>query len=176
MNNLLSNFVLASVVAVVIAGTGCGSIYGGGGGPTIDVEGNVDEVLPAPGDRDIVVFVFTLRDPLPDCSEPELPEEGTQYQSRILQPGETVFDVQNAKAGSIVVAFLLDNPGRDADAEIDPGDPVAILEDPNCVMDDVPNKYIVNAADVDINFTLTNPVDFPAAGRAEANPLTEAPE
>lgn len=157
--------------------TSCG-IYGGdGGGPTADVRGNIEATTPEVGERDIVVFVYTLKEEDPfDCVEPDLPDLDRQEQSRILQPGETEFEVRNAKAGRLVVVFLLDEPGKDADGRIDPGDPVAILNDPDCVLDDVPNKYIVQAEDVRINFSLDDEDDFPAPGRAEAASLTEAPE
>jgi hypothetical protein len=177
--NVISSLFVVSVAAAsaaTLAGTGCGSIYGGDTGPTMDVRGNVADVLPAGTDRDIVVFVFTTKDPQADCENPELPDEDTQYQSRTLQPGETEFEVRNAKAGHITVAFLLDEEGNDADGRIDEGDPVAVLNDPDCVLDDVPNKYIVFAEDVDINFGNTSPNGFPAPGRAEADDLSEAPE
>jgi hypothetical protein len=182
LRTVLCNLFVGSAAvasAAMLGGTGCGGIYGGGGGgPTIDVRGNIADVLPAGTDRDIVVFVYTNDndDPQPDCENPVLPEEGTQFQWRTIEPGTTEFDVRNAKAGSITVVFLLDEEGKDADQRIDAGDPIAILNDPDCVMDDVPNKYIVYAEDVDINFGLTTPSNFPAPGRAEADDLSEAPE
>jgi hypothetical protein len=174
----LPNLTILTAVAAMLATANCGIYGGGGGGPTIDVRGNVADVLPAGTNRDIVVFVYTLKDedePV-DCENPELPDEDTQYQSRTLEPGVTEFEVRNAKAGRLIVAFLLDEEGKDADGRIDVGDPVAVLNDPDCVMDDVPNKYIVFAEDVDINFGLTEPEGFPAPGRAEAADLYEEPE
>jgi hypothetical protein len=173
----LANLTIATSVAAMLASTSCGIYGGGGGGPTMDVRGNIADVLPDDTDRDIVVFVFTNEDPQLDCENPELPSnEDSQFQSRTLRPGETEFEVRNAKAGSITIAFLLDEEGNDADGRIDPGDPVAVLNDPDCVLDDVPNKYIVTAEDVDINFSLASPNGFPAPGRAEAADLDEAPE
>jgi len=154
----------------------CGIYGGGGGGPTADVDGNIDDIRPFNTGRDIVVFVYTIKDEPADCTEPELPNTNTQNQIRILSAGETVFEVKNNKAGRMVVAFLLDNAGNDADSRIDPGDPVAVLNDPNCVLEDVPNKYIVTVEDVRINFTAGNVNGFPAPGRAEADSLSEAPE
>lgn len=179
LRTLLSNLVIGSVAAgaaAMLAGTGCGggSIYGGGGGgPTMDVRGNIADVLPSGTDRKIVVFVFTTKDEQPDCEHPVLMEDRSQFQSRSLDPGETEFEVRNAKAGHISVVFLLDEAGKDADARIDPGDPIAVLDDPDCVMDDVPNKYILFAEDVKLNFTLAPEVGFPAPGRAEAADLFE---
>src|SRR5690349_22527106 len=180
LRTLLSNLVAgAAGAAVMLTGTGCGGggIYGGGGGgPTMDVRGNIADVLPSGTDRKIVVFVFTAKDEQVDCEHPELMEDRSQFQSRSLDPGVTEFEVRNAKAGHISVVFLLDEPGKDADARIDPGDPIAVLNDPDCVMDDVPNRYIVFAEDVELNFGLTSPAGFPAPGRAEADNLFEEPE
>jgi hypothetical protein len=172
----LPNLTIVAAVAAMLASANCGIYGGGGGGPTADVRGNVADVLPAGTGRDIVVFVYTSKDEQVDCENPELPVEDTQTQVRVLQDGETQFEVRNAKAGHLTVVFLLDEPGNDADGKIDPGDPIAILNDPDCVMDDVPNKYIVFAEDVDINFGLTEPANFPAPGRAEAADLYEEPE
>jgi hypothetical protein len=172
----LPNLTIVAAVAAMLATANCGIYGGGGGGPTVDVRGNVADVLPAGTNRDIVVFVDTSNDPQVDCENPELPVEDTQTQVRVLQDGETEFEVRNAKAGHLTVVFLLDEEGNDADGKIDEGDPIAILNDPDCVMDDVPNKYIVFAEDVDINFGLTEPANFPEPGRAEAADLYEQPE
>lgn len=152
----------------------CGNTYSGDPGPTADVRGNIEATNPDAGDRDIVVFVYWIRESLEDCSDPQLPENtNNAFQSRILKDGETVFEVRNSQAGSLVVAFLLD---EDRDRRIDDGDAVAVLEDPDCVLDDVPNKYIVQVDDVRINFSDDDEPGFPAPGRAEADSLTEAPE
>jgi hypothetical protein len=172
----LSGVSTAGVTLMALFSTNCGLYGGGGGGPTVDVDGNIEAVTPDGTGRDIVVFVYTLKNEQQDCADPQLPDDGTQSQERTLTEGETVFEVRNAKAGRLVVAFLLDNPGHDADGKIDPGDPVAVLEDPDCILEDVPNKYIVHAADVRINFTFDEVNGFPAPGRAEADSLTEAPE
>jgi len=176
MKRIRDGFSMMVVGAVALCSlTGCG-FTSDGGGPTIDVRGNVEAILPVNAGRDIVVFVYTLRNPQEDCENPQLPPTNTQAQVRTLEPGESEFEVRNAKAGPLVVAFLLDEPGNDADGRIDEGDPVAVLEDPDCVLDDVPNKYIVQADDVRINFTLDEEDGFPAPGRAEADDLSEGPE
>jgi hypothetical protein len=166
---------LGITLAALVAISNCGIYGGGGGGPTVDVHGNIEAVTPDT-DRDIVVFAYTLKDEPEDCSDPQLPDDSTQYQSRTLVAGEVSFEVRNAKAGQLVIVFLLDDAGNDADGRIDPGDPVAVLEDPDCILEDVPNKYIVQIENVRINFGLEEEDDFPAPGRAEAEELSEAPE
>ncbi len=170
-------FPLAAGAIALLTLPSCGIYGGGGGGPTADVRGNIEATAPDSGDRDIVVFVYTLKSDDPyNCEEPDLPNLSRQDQSRILQPGDTEFEVRNVKAGRLVVVFLLDEAGKDADGKIDPGDPIAILNDPDCVLDDVPNKYIVQIDDVLLNFSLVDEDGFPAPGRAEADSITEAPE
>lgn len=168
------------VAALALFGlTNCG-IYGGGGGggggPTANVEGDIVAVEPEDSGRDIVVFVYQLGDTEnPDCEVPLLPDDSTAYKYAIVQPGDTLFQVPNSKIGRLVVAFLLDGEGRDADGRIDPGDPVAVLDDPNCVLDDVPDDYLVTIANARINFTLEDHLGLPAPGRAEAD-VSEGPQ
>ena len=170
----IPNPLVASAVAVLLVAPSCGSL-GGSAGPTADVRGNIEAVEPDT-DRDIVVFVYHVNEELPDCSEPELPENDDGWQSQTLSDGETEFEIRNNQAGRFIIAFLLDDPGNDADGRIDPGDPVAVLDDPDCILDDVPNKYIVQADDIRINFTDDDEPGFPDPGRAEADDLSEAPE
>ncbi|MFN2425864.1 MAG: hypothetical protein ABR587_05405 [Candidatus Binatia bacterium] len=158
--------------------TNCG-IYGGdggGGGPTANVGGDIAAVLPDDTGRDIIVFVYQLGDvENEDCEEPELPDDSTRYKFEILEAGETTFTVPNSRIGRLVVAFLLDGEGRDADGRIDPGDPVAVLNDPGCVLDDVPENYVVDIADTRINFSDDDQVGFPDPGRADAD-ISESPD
>jgi hypothetical protein len=157
--------------------TGCGGIYGGGGGgPKATVMGNVIAVHPGRFGRDLVVFVYRLKEQVPDCTTPELPDDNSPYWSETLKDGATTFDLNKVKAGRYVIAILLDNEGKDADGRIDPGDPVAVLNDPACLLDDVPNKYIVEAVDVRVNFGLDDEDGFPEPGRAEADLLKEFPK
>ncbi len=162
--------------SAMIGAADCGIYGGGGGGPTAEVIGNIDDVRPANTGRDIVVFVYQQKDENPDCTEPELPDSHTAFKYDTVPDGDTAFNIPHSKTGRLVIAFLLDNAGNDADGRIDPGDPVAVLNDPDCVLDDVPNKYEINAKDVRINFTLQAQVGFPDPGRAEAADLTEGPK
>lgn len=174
-NSRFTNVGILAVVSLALL-SGCG-IYGNdGGGPTADVNGNIDDVRPADTGRDIVVFVYRSKGDAADCSNPVLPDQSGSFQSEQLEDGETDFRIRNSQAGRLTVVFLLDEAGREADGRIDPGDPIAVLNDPDCILDDVPNKYIVTAEDVRINFTDSNANGFPAPGRAEAARLSEAPE
>jgi len=154
--------------------TSCGIYGGGGGGGNVEVTGNISAVTPGDTGRDIVVFVYRVNDEPADCTEPELPDQKSERDVTVPD-GESDFDLNKIKHGRLVVAFLLDNEGKDADGRIDPGDPVAVLDDPDCVLDDVPNKYVVSATGVRINFSLENEPGFPSPGRAVAADLPEGP-
>jgi len=156
----------------------CG-IYGGGGGgggkSYANIEGNIEAVAPADSGRSIVVFIYELGlTESEDCEEPDLPDDFIPYQSIILPAGETSFFLSGTGFGRLVVVFLLDGEDGEADGIINPGDPIAVLNDPDCVLDDVPANYVVNIADARLNFTLTHPDGFPASGRAEAD-VSERP-
>ena len=162
---------------MLLHGAGCGGIYGGGGGGSkADVMGNILASTPAIAGRNVVVFVFRQKDEPADCEIPVLPEDGTPYESIELKDGETAFELNNVKTGRLVIALLLDEEGKDADGRIDPGDPVAVLNDPDCILDDVPDDYIAEALDVRINFGLDDVLGMPEPGRAEAGTLEEFPK
>lgn len=174
-NSRFTKVGILGVVSLALV-SGCGLYDFGGGGPTAEVNGNIDDVRPADTGRDIVVFVYRSKGDADDCSNPVLPDQSGSYQSEELQDGVTDFRIKNSQAGRLTIVFLLDEAGRDADGRIDPGDPIAVLNDPDCILDDVPNRYIVTAEDVRINFTDSNANGFPASGRAEAADLFEGPE
>jgi hypothetical protein len=172
-------FGLALGAMALLQSMGCGGLYGGGGGggDKADVMGNISAVNPDLTDRDLVVFVYRVKDDPADCRTPELPEDENNYeQKEVLEDGARTFELDKVKTGRLVIAFLLDEEGRDADGRIDPGDPVAVLNDPDCILDDVPNKYVVEALDVRINFGLDDVVGMPEPGRAEAGTLEEFPK
>lgn len=165
---------LAALFSMTTAGCGIYGDGGGGGGPTANIAGDILAVLPEDSEREIVVFAYQLGNTEnEDCTQPELPDFNTPFKFDILDPGETEFQVPNSKIGRLVIVFLLDNPGRDADQQIDPGDPVAVLDDPECVLDDVPRNYIVFIENTRINFTGGDQVGYPAPGRADAEIFEE---
>jgi len=127
-------------------------------------------VEPADSGRSIVVFIYELGlTENDDCAVPDLPDSTIPYVSTVIPDGETSFVFSGAGFGRLVIVFLLDGEGGDADGIIDPGDPIAVLNDPDCVLDDVPANYRVDIADARINFTLAQPNGFPAPGRADAD-------
>lgn len=169
--------VLAGLLAFGAAG--CGDLLpwggGGGGGGSIVVRGNIDGVLPV-SDRDIVVFVYTTDEPVDDCEKPEIPTDKPSSRSTVLQDGEVLFEVKSVKEGRLVVAFLLDNEGKDADGRIDEGDPVAVLDDPDCILEEVGKNFTIEMDDVQVNFTDAPAVDFADPGRALAADLDQIDE
>jgi hypothetical protein len=163
----------AFVITVASLSAGCGSLlpWSGGGGSSATVAGNLDVFVPL-SDHDVVAFVFTVKDPETDCKVPVLPDSGDPDQSVVIPNGETAFELDGVKTGRLVVVFLLDNAGDAADGQIDDGDPIAILDDPNCELTDVAGKTTVNLTNVRMNFTDAAAVGFPAPGRAVAADIT----
>jgi hypothetical protein len=166
------------LLSAAAALAGCGGLFGGGGGggDTAEVMGNILDTTPEIGGRNVVVFAYRVKDVPADCTTPVLPRTNDTNSNEELKDGNSTFDMTKVKTGRLVLVFLLDNPGKDADGKIDPGDPVAVLDDPECVLDDVPNKYVIEATDIKINFGLTDVLGFPAPGRAEAGNLKEFPK
>jgi hypothetical protein len=163
----------AGAIALATLCAGCGSLlpWSGGGGSSATVAGNLNVYIPI-SDHDVVAFVFTVKDPEADCKVPVLPDSGDPYESVVIPNGQTDFEIPKVKTGRLVVVFLLDNAGNDADGKIDDGDPVAILDDPNCELTDVAGKTTVNLTNVRMNFTDAAEAGFPAPGRAVAGDIT----
>lgn len=194
-----------SAAAVLVATAGLGACgwgvidFGGGGhhSGSVNVAGNIDQMLPLTT-RDVVVFVFsgqdsdgncgsastttsTLVDTSCTCPAAPVQPDCTPGKAVMLAAGEKTFQIDGVDSGKIRVVFLLDNSGNDADGQIDPGDPIAVLDDIDCELDDVSEKMTVTLTDVDIQFDAA-PVseckdgvnDPPAAGRARAFSITKA--
>ncbi|MFN2426916.1 MAG: hypothetical protein ABR587_10780 [Candidatus Binatia bacterium] len=151
---------------------------------TLTVEGNLDDISPVTG-RNIVVFVYDLDDDDDDrCPCPSAPPPATTPgKAAVLVSGETEFTLSGIDSGPIAVIFLLDNAGDQADGEINEGDPIAVLDDVDCELDDLAGNLTVTLDDVDIVFEAfdeENPVIDctvgrpPAAGRARADEITQA--
>ncbi|MFT4569242.1 MAG: hypothetical protein ACI8TX_002288 [Hyphomicrobiaceae bacterium] len=135
----------------------------------VTVRGNVDDIIPVTT-RDIVVFVFTnLRDPgtFRDFDDGEIV---------VLATGSSEFTVPDVDRGDITVIFLLDEAGNNADGQIDEGDPIATLDDPDNELDDVRSGLTIEARDIDINFTDEPSGNLPAAGVAEADDIQRLSE
>ncbi|HYD48758.1 MAG TPA: hypothetical protein VEB21_10440 [Terriglobales bacterium] len=163
-----SNFKLAlTSVALSAALAGCGwgiFDWGGGGGGNNDrvtVVGTIRDVSPETT-RDIVVFVFNVSGNNNNgngqlCPCPELPCNLNSGEGVVVEDGEVSFELNRLANGSLRVVFLLDNPGNEADATIDDGDMVAILDDEGCDLSNVRNRSIVTLDDLDIEFA---PIDI----------------
>lgn len=180
----------ALLVAGLVASCGSGTVtIGGGGGGTVKkvtIKGNIRDVSPVTS-RDIVVFAYRLPDDdtTDRCPCPPDPSSATTGKAQVLESGSTEFSLAGVEAGNIGVVFLLDNAGTNADGTIDPGDPIAILDDLSCRLEDMKGDTTATLTDVDILFD-TAPVsndpldpdndcevgDPPAEGRARARSIT----
>lgn len=171
---------------------------------TVTYTGTLDDVSPVTT-RDIVVFVYSVDDsgenlcvggadegdPCDtdvDCSGgecesaqcpcPAFPSDQSEGKAAVIESGETEFTVPGLENGAVRIVFLLDNPGDDADGTIDPGDPIAVLDDEDCEIDDVDGDTTVTLHDIDIAFSDDRFVDCrtgnpPVAGRARADLITQ---
>lgn len=179
-----------SCLALVSCGSGTVTIGGGDDGGNdnakITVKGNIRDFTPVTT-RDIVVFAFTIDkdDTTKRCPCPPDPSDSSSGKAVTITDGSTEFTLSGLDAGSIGLIFLLDNAGTNADGTIDPGDPVAILDDVDCDLEDVRSTLTVTLKDVDLAFSSTpvsdDPLapnddckigDPPAEGRARADLVT----
>lgn len=154
-----------TLLALSISSCGGGDItFGGGNDNTkakVTFKGNLDSVSPVTS-RDIVVFVYNIdKDDESDrCPCPQNPSNSTNGKAAVLASGETEFTISGLTPGRFGVVLLLDNAGNLADGEIDPGDPIAILDDVDCQLDDVKGDLTVTLDDIDVSFS-DAPVDNP---------------
>ena len=143
-----------------------GSQSGGGKGGTRPVEnttvrGNLFNLRPATT-RPIVVFVFVdLKDP------------GTFQNFRDAEVAavkeDRSFVVPHVAAGDLTVVFLLDQAGVDQDGTIDPGDPIAIFQDPAERLRNLSAATEILIEDVDLSFNLNAPETGVALVHSEGN-------
>jgi hypothetical protein len=125
------------------------------------VLGNIFNLRP-PTFRPIIVFVFVdLRDP------------GTFQDFRDAEVGlvedDRTFRVSHLAAGSLTVVFLLDQAGTNQDGTIDPGDQIAIFQDPGGQLKNLSATSEVILSDVDVTFTPEAPENGIATVQSEAN-------
>ena len=173
---------------------------------TVTFTGTLDDVSPVTT-RDIVVFVFSVNEDADlgvcaggardgqscgdeldcgpggvceagQCPCPSFPGDPSEGKATVIESGELEFTVSGVENGAVKIVFLLDNPGNDADGQIDDGDPIAVLDDEDCEIDDVDGNLTVTLHDVDILFSENPNVDCengdpPAAGRARADRITK---
>ena len=125
------------------------------------VRGNIFNLRPATS-RPIVVFVFVnLRDPgtFQDFDDAEV----------ATVTADRTFTVPHLAAGDLTVVFLLDQAGVNQDGTIDPGDPVAIFQDPAGRLRNLSAAAEVTLEDVDVTFNLSAPDTGIAIVQSEAN-------
>jgi len=125
------------------------------------VHGNIFNLRPATS-RPIVAFVFVnLRDPgtFQDFDDAEV---GTVVRDR-------TFRVTHLAAGDLTVVFLLDQAGVNQDGTIDPGDPVAVFQDPQSILHNLSANTEVTLEDVDLTFNLSAPDTGTATVQSDAN-------
>lgn len=176
---------LLGLLAGVFPGCGDGTIVFPGDDDddddlaTVTFQGNIDDVSPVTS-RDIVVFVYSIDDDSDRCPCPPDPSASLNGKAAVLASGETDFTVSGLRSGAFGVVFLLDNAGNNADGEINPGDPIAVLDDIDCELDDIAGNRTVTLEDVDIVFSSAASGDCtgdsgnrPVAGRARADRITQ---
>ncbi|HEY2385987.1 MAG TPA: hypothetical protein VGK30_03420 [Candidatus Binatia bacterium] len=101
----------------------------------------------------------------------------------VISNGSTQFSVSGLDPGPLLIVFLQDKTGNNADGTINEGDPIAVLDDPNCELDSVDGNITVTLTDVDIDFSnlaggesetdCTGVSSPPAPGRARARLITQ---
>ena len=159
---------------------------GGGQSGSRDIEnsilrGNVFNVQPA-NQRPIIVFAFV---DLQDTDSVQTFQTFKDAEVSSLEEDRT-FRVANLAAGSLTVVFLLDGAGVNQDGTIDPGDPIAVFQDPSGLLRNLSANTEVTLQDVDLLFRLNAPDSGAATVKTEANiivtqgasssPAEEAPE
>ncbi len=116
----------------------------------VTVAGDIDDVTPVTA-RDLVVFVFTelTQAALDSCSF----DEFSDGELAVVSGGSGAFTIGNIEGGDLTVVFLLDNAGDQADGQIDSGDPIAVLADPDGDLRGVRPQLQVTVEQIDITFS-----------------------
>jgi hypothetical protein len=125
------------------------------------VSGNIFNLRP-PTFRPILVFVFV------DLRDPGIFQDFSDAEVAIVEEDRT-FHVTHLAAGSLTVVFLLDQAGANQDGTINPGDPIAIFQDPDGQLKNLSATSEVVLTDIDISFNLEAPESGVATVQSEAN-------
>mgnify|MGYP001307657977 CR=1 FL=1 len=151
---------LAVIIIVFFAGlwaAGCGQgtlVFGGhveNSEQNVTLGGDIDDVVPVVATRDIVVFVFSgLADTTAFLSAPETYSDFDDGEAAAVEAGSSLFSVSAVASGDLTVIFLLDE--AEPDGQINVGDPVAILSDPDETLVEVRGGQSVTIENVDIDF------------------------
>jgi len=140
------------LAVTALPGCGWGILGGGGGGNNnrVTIVGSLRDTSVS----DIVVLVFNVDDEVDDedaCREcGGLPCDIDSGDAVVIEGGEDNFTLERIEPGALRIVFLIDS-GED-NAQIDDGDQVAILDDPDCQLGDVLNRRTVTIEDVELDF------------------------
>ena len=125
------------------------------------VRGNIFNLRPATT-RPMLVFVFV-----------DLKDIGTFQDFRDAEVApvkeDRSFLVPHLANGNLTVVLLLDEGGSNQDGTIDPGDPIAIFQDPTGRLQNLSAQSEIILEDVDVAFNLTAPETGVATVQSEAN-------
>jgi len=125
------------------------------------VRGNVFNLRPATT-RPVLAFVFV------DLKDPGTFQDFRDAEVTLLKEDRS-FIVSHLAGGDLTVVFLLDQGGVNQDGTIDPGDPIAIFQDPAGRLQNLSAATEVMLEDVDVSFNLTAPDTGVATVRSEGN-------
>ena len=151
-----------SALTCLACGDGSLTLVGDGNGnsqqDTAKVQGNVRDLNPQVAGANVVVFVFTdLANAVNEDGTLEFNTDGTltfekQRSVNIDSEADPMeFTVVQVESGNVTVVFLQDD-ANDPDGQINPGDPYAVLEEPNDVLKNVRNGETIQITDVDLDF------------------------
>ncbi len=143
-----------------------GSHSGGGKSGTRPVEnttvrGNLFNLRPTTT-RPIVVFVFV------DLNDPGTFQDFQDAEVAVVKEDRS-FVVSDVAAGDLTVVFLLDQAGVNQDGTIDPGDPIAIFQDPAGRLRNLSSATDILLEDIDLSFNLNAPETGVALVHSEGN-------
>ena len=103
--------------------------------------------------RDTVVFVYSDLVSLEGLlAAPLTYSSYTDGELYVVEPNETDFAVSGLAGGALTVIFLRDEAGASADGQIDSGDPIATLSDPDGKLAEVRGGQTVVLDDVEIDY------------------------
>ncbi|MFP6600614.1 MAG: hypothetical protein VB852_09295 [Deltaproteobacteria bacterium] len=152
-----SAITVSVVAASLVAACGGSTLTYGGktddGVETVSVVGNIEQSTPLAASRDTVVFVYTDLVSLAGLlAAPQTYSDYTDGELYVVEYGDSDFTVSGLAGGALTIIFLRDGAGTNADGQIDSGDPVATLADPDGTLADVRAGQTVDIDDVEIDY------------------------
>jgi hypothetical protein len=126
--------------------------------------GNIFNLRPATL-RPVVVFAFI---DLIDSQGPDRFQNFRDTELGTLAEDRT-FHIEHLAEGDLTLVFLLDEAGVTQDGTIDPGDPIAIFQDPAGLLRNLSANSSITLEDVDVAFHLDAPSTGTASVKTQAN-------